>query len=69
MKLQNGQLSCVDVLKAYQAKVSFILTIYIILKLYNLFLMLTKALEVTRDINCITEFINEAEVLSIIPPK
>ena len=25
VKLQNGQLSCVDVLKAYQAKVSFIL--------------------------------------------
>jgi len=40
VKLQNGQLSCVDVLKAYQAKVSFIPTIYIILKLYNLFLIL-----------------------------
>jgi hypothetical protein len=39
-KLQDGTLSCVDVMKAYQAK----------------------ALEVTKEFNCVTEFIKEAQV-------
>lgn len=65
VNLQNGQLSCVDVLKAYQAKVSFILVILTILKFYNFVSFLMKALEVTRDLNCVTEFISEAEVIVI----
>ena len=40
-KLQDGTLSCVDVMKAYQAK----------------------ALEVTKELNCVTEFIKEAQVI------
>lgn len=39
-KLQDGSLSCVDVMRAYQAK----------------------AMEVTKELNCVTEFIKEAEV-------
>ncbi|XP_046652403.1 fatty acid amide hydrolase 1-like [Daphnia pulicaria] len=38
-KLQNGDLSCMEVLRAYQAK----------------------ALDVTKELNCVTEFIKEAE--------
>ncbi len=40
-KLQDGTLSCVDVMKAYQSK----------------------ALEVTKELNCVTEFIKEAQVI------
>ena len=68
-KLQDGHLSCLDVLKAYQAKVINRLLKNAILLLFFFYYFRNnqfQALEVTQQLNCVTEFIREAEVSYII---